>query len=290
MADGAARVARLRPPAGRALSPRSRSSIASPRSSAGHARGRLHHSRRPGRVPGEPRRRGRGPAGGVDRDGARRVSGAVRWPHSPARRGSTRRAPGRDARPRRRHRGLRRRVDLVRRRAPASTAGSCWSCSTASGRCSTSSEFDDPGGAGRRLRGAHRRRRAAPGRFRGVRAAAAGRRRARAGQSASTPRCAVPAAAPFFADHFPRRPVFPATLMLDAAAAARRGGSPRRPRRGAGAARAHHQREGAVVHAAGCDAEAVRGATSRARRRRTVVVKVGAPSKAREGRPSPPRG
>ena len=26
----------------------------------------------------------------------------------------------------------------------------------------------------------------------------------------------VPAAAPFFADHFPRRPVFPATLMLDA--------------------------------------------------------------------------
>jgi 3-hydroxymyristoyl/3-hydroxydecanoyl-(acyl carrier protein) dehydratase len=27
---------------------------------------------------------------------------------------------------------------------------------------------------------------------------------------------AVPAAAPFFADHFPRRPVFPATLMLDA--------------------------------------------------------------------------
>jgi len=26
----------------------------------------------------------------------------------------------------------------------------------------------------------------------------------------------VPAAAPFFADHFPRRPVFPATLLLDA--------------------------------------------------------------------------
>jgi 3-hydroxymyristoyl/3-hydroxydecanoyl-(acyl carrier protein) dehydratase len=27
---------------------------------------------------------------------------------------------------------------------------------------------------------------------------------------------AVPATAPFFADHFPRRPVFPATLLLDA--------------------------------------------------------------------------
>jgi 3-hydroxymyristoyl/3-hydroxydecanoyl-(acyl carrier protein) dehydratase len=26
----------------------------------------------------------------------------------------------------------------------------------------------------------------------------------------------VPAAAPFFQDHFPRRPVFPATLLLDA--------------------------------------------------------------------------
>jgi len=26
----------------------------------------------------------------------------------------------------------------------------------------------------------------------------------------------VPAVAPFFADHFPRRPVFPATLLLDA--------------------------------------------------------------------------
>ncbi len=27
---------------------------------------------------------------------------------------------------------------------------------------------------------------------------------------------AVPADAPFFRDHFPRRPVFPATLLLDA--------------------------------------------------------------------------
>ncbi len=75
-------------------------------------------------------------------------------------------------------------------------------------------EFDDPVALAARLAlligdGA------APGRFRGV-------PRLRAQRSASAdPAVAegvlhVPATAPFFYDHFPRRPVFPATLMLDA--------------------------------------------------------------------------
>lgn len=53
---------------------------------------------------------------------------------------------------------------------------------------------------------------AAPGRFGGVAPA-------QLAPVAGEPGVAmlqVPAAAPFFADHFPRRPVFPATLMLDA--------------------------------------------------------------------------
>jgi len=56
---------------------------------------------------------------------------------------------------------------------------------------------------------------AAPGRFHGVAAP-----RIVAGESASADvvnaTLHVPASAPFFADHFPRRPVFPATLLLDA--------------------------------------------------------------------------
>lgn len=56
---------------------------------------------------------------------------------------------------------------------------------------------------------------AAPGRFAGVDAPAL----QHSPTSDSDAVCAtlqVPAAAPFFADHFPRRPVFPATLLLDA--------------------------------------------------------------------------
>ncbi len=75
-------------------------------------------------------------------------------------------------------------------------------------------EFDDPVVMAARLAlltGAG----AAPGRFRGV-----PRLRARRSTSAD-PAVAegvlhVPPTAPFFHDHFPRRPVFPATLMLDA--------------------------------------------------------------------------
>jgi 3-hydroxymyristoyl/3-hydroxydecanoyl-(acyl carrier protein) dehydratase len=50
---------------------------------------------------------------------------------------------------------------------------------------------------------------AAPGRFRGV-------RRPPIARDGSKATLDVPASAPFFNDHFPRRPVFPATLMLDA--------------------------------------------------------------------------
>jgi 3-hydroxymyristoyl/3-hydroxydecanoyl-(acyl carrier protein) dehydratase len=72
-------------------------------------------------------------------------------------------------------------------------------------------EFDDPALLAERLellRGAG----AAPGRFGGVAPAPVE-------PIAGDPGAAwlqVPAAAPFFADHFPRRAVFPATLMLDA--------------------------------------------------------------------------
>ena len=75
-------------------------------------------------------------------------------------------------------------------------------------------EFDAPEALAERfalLRGPG----AEPGRFRGVAAP-----RVVPGESVPGERAAatlhVPRAAPFFADHFPRRPVFPATLLLDA--------------------------------------------------------------------------
>jgi 3-hydroxymyristoyl/3-hydroxydecanoyl-(acyl carrier protein) dehydratase len=75
-------------------------------------------------------------------------------------------------------------------------------------------EFDDPAAMAARL-ALLTGEGAVPGRFRGV-------PRLRAQRVASQdPAVAegllkVPADAPFFHDHFPRRPVFPATLMLDA--------------------------------------------------------------------------
>jgi 3-hydroxymyristoyl/3-hydroxydecanoyl-(acyl carrier protein) dehydratase len=56
---------------------------------------------------------------------------------------------------------------------------------------------------------------ATPGRFRGVVAAELADRAVVPGESVSAA-LHVPTAAAFFADHFPRRPVFPATLLLDA--------------------------------------------------------------------------
>lgn len=56
---------------------------------------------------------------------------------------------------------------------------------------------------------------AAPGRFHGVAPPRIDVGKLDPGKSA-TATLHVPVAAPFFADHFPRRPVFPATLLLDA--------------------------------------------------------------------------
>ncbi len=69
-------------------------------------------------------------------------------------------------------------------------------------------EFDDPAAMAERFAllvdGGAR-----PGRFGGV-------ERPRVTRSGAGARLDVPERAPFFNDHFPRRPVFPATLMLDA--------------------------------------------------------------------------
>ncbi len=75
-------------------------------------------------------------------------------------------------------------------------------------------DFDDPAALEARfalLTGAG----AAPGRFGGVAMPRAVRNRGMAGKSAEG-LLHIPPGAPFFNDHFPRRPVFPATLLLDA--------------------------------------------------------------------------
>ncbi len=75
-------------------------------------------------------------------------------------------------------------------------------------------EFDDPAALAARyalLCGAG----APPGRFRGVDLPPVTRTGGVAGESAEAT-LAVPAEAAFFRDHFPRRPVFPATLLVDA--------------------------------------------------------------------------
>ena len=74
-------------------------------------------------------------------------------------------------------------------------------------------EFDSPAAMAERLallRGPG----ATPGRFRGIAPPRLVPGPGVRGESA-TATLHVPAAAPFFADHFPRRPVFPATLLLD---------------------------------------------------------------------------
>ena len=75
-------------------------------------------------------------------------------------------------------------------------------------------EFDAPAALRERLallRGTG----AMPGRFHGIAPPRVDAGTLDPGKSA-TATLHVPAAAPFFADHFPRRPVFPATLLLDA--------------------------------------------------------------------------
>ncbi|MBE2245211.1 MAG: hypothetical protein IAE86_20855 [Burkholderiaceae bacterium] len=74
-------------------------------------------------------------------------------------------------------------------------------------------DFDSPAALAERLvllRGAG----AAPGRFRGVALPALQAEPAADGESVAAT-LAVPSQAPFFGDHFPRRPVFPATLLLN---------------------------------------------------------------------------
>jgi 3-hydroxymyristoyl/3-hydroxydecanoyl-(acyl carrier protein) dehydratase len=75
-------------------------------------------------------------------------------------------------------------------------------------------EFDDPQAMRERL-ALLRSRGAAPGRFRGVEPMPMQVTKREPGV-ALTAILDVPAHAPFFGDHFPRRPVFPATLLLDA--------------------------------------------------------------------------
>ena len=75
-------------------------------------------------------------------------------------------------------------------------------------------EFDSPTAMAERFK-LSRGGGAAPGRFKSVAAPAVVRI---AGEHAvsAVATLAVPKSAPFFGDHFPRRPVFPATLLLDA--------------------------------------------------------------------------
>jgi 3-hydroxymyristoyl/3-hydroxydecanoyl-(acyl carrier protein) dehydratase len=75
-------------------------------------------------------------------------------------------------------------------------------------------DFDDPDALAARF-ALLRDGGAAPGRFKGIVPPRVVRERGVAGESAAGT-LQVPAAAPFFNDHFPKRPVFPATLLLDA--------------------------------------------------------------------------
>ncbi len=165
-------------------------------------------------VPVLPRRRSGRAARRVGRDGAHRLS-------RPAGRGARqrnaipcRRRARRHARPRRRHRKLRR----GRGRLRGSGAGR-------RRRRHRARRLPRPDAAGRGVRFARRhggalrahprRRRDRPAAFHGVAAPRVVRTAGVPGVSASAT-LHVPESAPFFGDHFPRRPVFPATLLLDA--------------------------------------------------------------------------
>ena len=142
------------------------------------------------------------------------------------------------------------RVDgVLRARARRTASGRCcrWRSSMRRRRCAR--DFELLCGAG-----------APTGRFGGVRRAATRDDRARRPASVVRATLHVPASAPFFADHFPRRPVFPGTLLhamrhIDACAAARR-----RARRRCDGSRLRRarvsRREDARVHPPGRDARA----------------------------------
>ena len=159
---------------------------------------------------------------------------------------SSRREAGLTAGSRGRHRRRATTRPLRTAATPTSTASARSSSIDCLGPMLPLAEFDDPARDGRAFAllcdGG-----APAGRFHGVdvppvaRDRGAGRRQART--------LDVPASAPFFNDHFPRRPVFPATLLLDAqielARVRRR--SRWRTWRDASPARMT-QREGALVH------------------------------------------
>ena len=98
--------------------------------------------------------------------------------------------------------------------APTSTARQVIELQHCLGPMLPVEEFDAPEAMRERFRCS-----AAPARRRGASAALpalelVSARRA-AGQVGARRCSGVPQSAPFFADHFPRRPVFPATLLLD---------------------------------------------------------------------------
>ena len=221
------------------------------------ARGAYRDPGRRRRVSAVPRRRSRRAAGGVGRDGAHRLSrpagrgarerDALPARRAPGRRCSTSPSTSRAATTRRSPTAARREVGGAR----VIELDDCL------GPMLPVAEFDDPEALAARfalLRGEARRRAASAAcRCRRSCAPAACRASRRRGT------LAVPADAPFFGDHFPRRPVFPATLLLDAqiglalAVAAESG---RFGAGGAARARADDPREDALVHAAGPDAGA----------------------------------
>ena len=93
----------------------------------------------------------------------------------------------------------------------------------------------------------------------------------------------IPVSAPFFADHFPRRPVFPATLLLDAqiGLATRLRAKPCRQGRAGPRARAHDAREDARVHRAG---PAGRHRAPNSRARRTAATRISLSARDADGK------
>ena len=77
----------------------------------------------------------------------------------------------------------------------------------------------------------------------------------------------VPEAAPFFHDHFPRRPVFPATLLLNEMIQLALNAAGSNGARDNAGARANDQRQGPLVHRAGTGARTSRRARGLGRQR-----------------------
>ena len=159
--------------------------------------------------------------------------------------------PGTRARPRRRHRELRRRGGRLQRARATSTASAIIELVDCLGPMLPVADFDSPDALRARF-ALLRDGGAPPGRFHGVAAPDIVPRRARVRASRLTRDAArCPQSAPFFGDHFPRRAGVPRD------AAARRADSPRARRsrakrdwraRALAASVAHDARQDALVH------------------------------------------